>query len=238
MSNDDKMSAQVTVRNMKMTPMEDRPREKALAHGLETLSNAELLATLLGSGVPGVSVVELCEQILYDNDNKLYRLARHSVKDLMRYHGVGEVKALNMLAALELGRRMADEEFEQLPSITDSQKAFRYLRNKMASANYERLCIVILDHAKHVINFREISDGGKTATVADIKRIMRTAIEYDADSIILAHNHPSNNPKPSPQDDALTQKVAQAGKLVDIPLIDHIIVTQGECYSYMEHGKL
>ena len=138
MSNDDKISAQVTVRNMKMTPMEDRPREKALAHGLETLSNAELLATLLGSGVPGMSVVELCEQILYDNDNKLYRLARHSVKDLMRYHGVGEVKALNMLAALELGRRMADEEFEQLPSITDSQKAFRYLRNKMAYANYER----------------------------------------------------------------------------------------------------
>ena len=238
MNDEESKSSQFVARSIKMTPEEDRPREKALAHGLETLSSAELLATLLGSGVPGLSVVRLCEQILYDNDNTLYRLARLSVNDLKRCRGIGEVKALNMLAALELGRRMSYEEFEQLPTITDSKRASQYLRTKMAHANYERVCILILDHAKHVLAFKEISDGGKTSAVADIKRIMRTALENNADSIILAHNHPSNNPTPSALDDALTKKVAQAGRMLDIPLLDHIIVTQGECYSYLEHDRL
>ncbi len=217
---------------------EDRPREKALAKGIDALTNAELLAVLLGTGMPGLNVVDLCQYILSDNENKLYRLARRSVKDLMRYEGIGEVKALNILAALELGRRIETEEFEQSPEITTIGKACNYLRHKMSHMTSERFAIIILDHAKHAVDFRVISEGGKAATVVDIKKVMRTALEYDADSILIAHNHPSNNPRPSKQDDELTKKLVDAGKALDIPVIDHIIVTQGECYSYLEHGRM
>lgn len=219
-------------------PEQDRPREKALAQGVASLTNAELLATLIGSGQPGESVVDLCRRILHDNDDKLYKLARMRLPELKRYNGIGEVKAINILAALELGRRLENEEFMEQPQITSSEKAFKLLRRLLGHLDHERLMILVLDRAKHVIRECVVSDGGLSATVGDVKIIMRMAIENGADSIILAHNHPSNNALPSHQDDALTQKVKEAGSVLDVPLIDHIIVTQGRYYSYMENGRL
>ena len=219
-------------------PEQDRPREKALAQGVASLTNAELLATLIGSGQPGESVVDLCRRILHDNDDKLYKLARMRLPELKRYSGIGEVKAINILAALELGRRLENEEFMEQPQITSSEKAFKLLRRLLGHLDHERLMILVLDRAKHVIRECGVSDGGLSATVGDVKIIMRMAIENGADSIILAHNHPSNNASPSHQDDALTQKVKEAGSVLDVPLIDHIIVTQGRYYSYMENGRL
>ncbi|MGM9803144.1 MAG: DNA repair protein RadC [Muribaculaceae bacterium] len=226
------------LRSIKHMPEQDRPREKALLKGIGALTDAELLATLIGSGQRGESVVDLCQRILRDNGGKLYNLSRMSINDLMRYNGIGEVKAINITAALELGRRLDNEEFMQLPSITNSEMALKYLRRLLGHLHHERLLILILDRAKHVVKECVISDGGLAATVGDVKLIMRHAIENFADSIIMAHNHPSNNPRPSRQDDELTRKVSEAGKLMDIPLVDHIIVTQGECYSYMDNGRL
>lgn len=225
-------------RAIKNMPEQDRPREKALEKGVGMLTDAELLATLIGSGQPGESVVDLCRRILRDNDDKLYKLARMRVSDLRRYSGIGEVKAINIMAALELGRRLENEEFMEQPTINSSDKAIALLRRLMAHLDHERLMILVLDRAKHVVKECVVSDGGLTATVGDVKVIMRLAIENNADSIIMAHNHPSNNASPSRQDDALTHKVAEAGRLLDIMLVDHIIVTQGKCYSYMDNGRL
>ncbi|MCI6893740.1 MAG: DNA repair protein RadC [Bacteroidales bacterium] len=226
------------MRAIKNMPQQDRPREKALEKGVAMLTDAELLATLIGSGQPGESVVDLCRRILHDSDDKLYKLARLRISDLMRYNGIGEVKAINIMAALELGRRLENEEFVEQPTITNSDVAKKLLRRLMAHLDHERLMLLVLDRAKHVVKECVVSDGGLSATVGDVKMIMRLAIENCADSIILAHNHPSNNPSPSRQDDMLTQKVAEAGKLLDIMLVDHIIVTQGRCYSYLDNGRL
>ena len=225
-------------RSIRFMPEQDRPREKALAQGVASLTNAELLATLIGSGQPGESVVDLCRRILHDNDDKLYKLARMRLPELKRYNGIGEVKAINILAALELGRRLENEEFMEQPQITSSEKAFKLLRRLLGHLDHERLMILVLDRAKHVIRECVVSDGGLSATVGDVKIIMRMAIENGADSIILAHNHPSNNASTSHQDDELTQKVKEEGCVLDVPLIDHIIVTQGRYYSYMENGRL
>jgi len=225
-------------RAIKYMPEQDRPREKALKQGVAMLTDAELMATLIGSGQPGESVVDLCRRILHDNDDKLYKISRLKINDLMRYSGIGEVKAINIMAALELGRRLENEEFVEQPSVTSSEVAFKLLRRLLAHLDHERLMILVLDRAKHVVKECVVSDGGLTATVGDVKVIMRMAIENNADSIIMAHNHPSNNPSPSRQDDMLTRKVAEAGRLLDIVLVDHIIVTQGRCYSYMDNGRL
>ena len=208
-------------RSIKETvPEEDRPREKAKKHGFASLSTAELLAILLRVGTPGESVVDLCQRILRDNDDKLYLIARKGINNLVKnYHGIGEVKAIEILAALELARR--------------------YLRTRMEHLDHEEMMVVLLNHAKQVEECVRVSSGGTAMTVADIKMILRPAIERLSSGIILAHNHPSDNPSPSIQDDRLTERVHQACKVMDIQLVDHIIVCRGgRYYSYADHGKI
>lgn len=218
---------------------DDRPREKAKRSGFAALSIAELFAIIVGSGSPGESVVDLCQRILNDNGGKLYNIARRGYKELMRnYKGIGEVKALELEAALELARRYQIEKMEQRPQITSSDDAYRYLRMRMKDNTNEQLWVVFLNRSKHVLGLKCMSQGGTSATVGDVKMILKAAIEELADTIIIAHNHPSDNPTPSPQDDALTRKVAAGCQAVGIPLVDHIIVCQDRYYSYCDKNRL
>ena len=218
---------------------DDRPREKAKRSGFAALSIAELFAIIVGSGSPGESVVDLCQRILNDNGGKLYNIARRGYKELMRnYKGIGEVKALELEAALELARRYQIEKVEQRPQITSSDDAYRYLRMRMKDNTNEQLWVVFLNRSKHVLGLKCMSQGGTSATVGDVKMILKAAIEELADTIIIAHNHPSDNPTPSPQDDALTRKVAAGCQAVGIPLVDHIIVCQDRYYSYCDKDRL
>lgn len=218
---------------------DDRPREKAKRSGFAALSIAELFAIIVGSGSPGESVVDLCQRILNDNGGKLYNIARRGYKELMRnYKGIGEVKGLELEAALELARRYQIEKVEQRPQITSSDDAYRYLRMRMKDNTNEQLWVVFLNRSKHVLGLKCMSQGGTSATVGDVKMILKAAIEELADTIIIAHNHPSDNPTPSPQDDALTRKVAAGCQAVGIPLVDHIIVCQDRYYSYCDKNRL
>ena len=221
------------------TSLDDRPREKAMKYGFSDLSPAELFAIIIGSGSQGENVVDLCQRLLNDHDNKIYKIARLDYNDLARmYRGVGEVKALQILAAIEIARRFQGEEFDYEFQITDANAAYRYLRTFMLDKNHEEMWMLILDRAKHVKAKVKVSSGGTAATIGDEKIILRQAIVGLASSIILAHNHPSNNPRPSIQDDTLTQRVKKACDAVGIPLDDHIIVCRGDFYSYQAQGKL
>ena len=221
------------------TSLDDRPREKAMKYGFSDLSPAELFAIIIGSGSQGENVVDLCQRLLNDHDNKIYKIARLDYNDLARmYRGVGEVKALQILAAIEIARRFQGEEFDDEFQITDANAAYRYLRTFMLDKNHEEMWMLILDRAKHVKAKVMVSSGGTAATIGDEKIILRQAIVGLASSIILAHNHPSNNPRPSIQDDTLTQRVKKACDAVGIPLDDHIIVCRGDFYSYQAQGKL
>jgi len=217
---------------------DDRPREKAKRHGFEALSTAELLAILVRVGSQGESVIELCQRILKENDGKLYLIARKGINNLKSYRGIGEVKAIEILAALELARRYQQEEFEDRFKIMDSSDAYRYLRPRLEHLDHEELLVVLLNNARQVEECVRISSGGVSMTVGDVKMIMRPAIERLAAGILLAHNHPSDNPNPSSMDDKLTENVRQACHVMNIQLVDHIIVCRGKrYYSYLDNCR-
>ncbi len=219
---------------------DSRPREKALKVGCQNLSTAELLAILVGSGSRGENVMDLCNRILRDHDNKLYLIARRSVRDLTRsYRGIGAVKAIEILAALELARRYQLEKFEEQPQILSSLDAYNYMRQFLNHLPHEEMWVMMLNRSKHVLSCQRISQGGTAMTAVDVKVLLRPAIEMLADGIIMAHNHPSDTPHPSGQDDQLTDKVAQACRAMDIHLLDHLVVCRGgRYYSYADDGTL
>lgn len=223
-----------------MVAENDRPREKAKAMGFGALTTPELLAIIVGSGSVGESVTELCQRILRDNDDKLYRMARMSIRDLQKnYRGIGEVKAIEILAALELGRRYHLEKFEENNQILSSLDAYNYLKQRMEFLTHEEIHVLLLDRSKRIMHLERISSGGTAMAVGDIKMIMKPAIEHLADGIILAHNHPSDTPRPSSMDNQLTTHVKQACKVMDIEMVDHIIVCRGgRYYSYRDNDAL
>lgn len=215
------------------------PREKALAMGCDKLSTAELLAILVGSGSRGENVVDLCNRILTDHDGKLYLIARRGIRELVKqYRGIGQVKAIEIMAALELARRYQLENFDETTQVTSSQVAYDYLRQFMNHLRHEEMWVLLLDRSKHIIHRERISSGGTAMTAVDVKMLVKPAIEMLADGIIMAHNHPSDTPRPSTQDDHLTEKVAKACRTLDISLLDHIIVCRGRYYSYNDNGRL
>ena len=219
--------------------VEDRPREKAKEKGFESLTTAELLAIIIGSGTPGESVVELCQRILRDHNSKLYLVARNNIKDLMRYKGIGEVKAIEVLAALELSRRYQLEKFEDDAVVRESRDAYQYLRQRMEHLEHEEIWILLLNRGRRIMGSYRVSSGGTAMAVGDVKIILRTALEHLADGMILAHNHPSDTLQPSPQDDNLTSQVKAGCQAVGISLLDHIIVCRGgNYYSYADNARL
>lgn len=221
---------------------DDKPREKALNQGIEHLTNAELLAILLGSGMKGLSVIDLSRDILKGCDNKLSRLARVSVHELMsKYKGVGAAKAITLLAAIELGTRCVhsfhlDNDVE--PRVTSSNVANHYIRQKLERNNHEQFWVLYLDNSNKIIASECVSRGGVASTVVDIKIVLKSALDKLASGLILVHNHPSGNLKPSAPDDNLTNKIKEGARLIDIRVLDHIIIAPQGYYSYADEGRL
>ncbi len=218
---------------------EDRPREKALAKGLDALTTTELIAILLGSGTQGESVVDLAQRLLKESDNKLSELSKRSVRNLVKsFKGIGEAKAITLLSAIELGKRYAQENIEETPTLNTPDKVFATMRYHFADLQHEEFWAIYLNNAKRMISKIRISQGGVSATIVDPKIILRYAIENLATAIILVHNHPSGNLMPSREDDNQTERIAKAAKLFDIQLVDHLIVAAGDFYSYANEGRL
>ena len=216
----------------------DRPREKFAALGPEALTPAELLAILIGSGNTEESAVELMQRIFRDNDYSLNRVGKMSLEQLMLYKGVGEAKAITILAACELGRRRMMEDVERR-SLQSSQDLYEYFRTKLMDSPNERAMVLALDAKLHPVGTALVSDGGVTGTVVDVRRVLREALRFErATRIAFCHNHPSGNPKPSRQDDSLTEELSRAAAAVRLPLLDHIVLADNEYYSYSDHGKL
>jgi DNA repair protein RadC len=215
---------------------DDRPREKLVLKGKPSLSDAELIAILIGSGNREESAVELSKRILKSVSDNLIELSRLTVSDLEKFKGIGEAKAITIIAALELGRRRRGAEVMDRKKIHTSSDAFEIFQMKIGDLLYEQFAVILLNRANEVIQTVVVSDGGVNGTVADPRRIFKLAIENNAASIILGHNHPSGNLKPSESDLKLTKKIKEAGLLLDINVLDHVIVGIEKYYSFADEG--
>ena len=215
---------------------DDRPREKLLLKGRAALSDAELIAILIGSGSADETAVGLSKRILASFDNQLSQLAKLSVKDLTQFKGIGEAKAISIIAALELGRRRKDTESSKRVKITSSQTAFDVVYPNLGDLNHEEFWVIFLNRANEVIGKENISKGGVSGTVVDPKVVFKQAVQFPASAIILAHNHPSGNLKPSQADHQLTKKLKEAGKALDIPVLDHLIIGERDYFSFVDES--
>jgi len=216
----------------------DRPREKLLLKGKQSLSDAELIAILMGSGSKSESAVDLAKRILKTSSDNLIELSKLGVNDLMKFKGVGEAKAISIIAALELGKRRRGAEALEKKKITSSHDVFEYFSGILGDSNYEAFYILLLNRANKVIREIMISEGGFSGTVADPKKIFKIALENNASGVILCHNHPSGNIQPSDADIKLTKKLRSAGEMLDLPVIDHIIIGEENYYSFADENTL
>ncbi|NBH90449.1 RadC family protein [Parabacteroides distasonis] len=218
---------------------EDRPREKMLQKGASVLSDAELIAILIGSGNNEETAVQLSQRILHSVNNNLNKLAKLSIKQLTAdFKGIGEAKAVTICAALELGKRRGASEGLQSKQIRSSNDAYLSLQAELRDLPYEELWIILTNPANRILKKCKISQGGINSSAADIRLILKTALMETATGFILCHNHPSGNIRPSRQDDTLTEQVQKAAKIMDLILLDHIILAEGIYYSYADEGKL
>ena len=218
---------------------EDRPREKLLSKGITALSDSEIIAILIGSGSAKESAVELSKKILHDHQYNLNELGRRTVNELKtRYHGIGEAKAISILAALELANRRSHQEFEDRKKITSSSQVFDFFQPIMSNLSHEEFWILMLNRANKIINSHRISQGGISGTVIDVRIIMKIAIENQSTALILCHNHPSGNTEPSKEDIEITKRIIDSGKIMDIAVLDHIIVGEQSYYSFADEGLL
>ncbi|MEP1095759.1 MAG: DNA repair protein RadC [Cyclobacteriaceae bacterium] len=217
---------------------QDRPREKLLLKGKAALSEAELIAILLGSGNKKQTAVELAQHILNHCGNNLNTLARLSTKDLQKFKGIGEAKAISIVSALEIGRRRKNTDPDLKAKIHSSQDAFEFIKSDLMDLNHEEFWIILLKRSNEVILKQMISQGGVSGTVVDAKIIFKKALEEMASGLILIHNHPSGNLQPSNEDIALTKKIQNGGKSLDINLLDHLIVADNSFYSFADENRL
>lgn len=217
---------------------EDRPREKLLHKGKSALTDAELLAILIGSGNREKSAVDLAKDILLGASNNLNELARFSIADLIQFPGIGEAKAINIVSALELGRRRKSADFLQKPRIQSAEMAYEVMKPELLDLAHEEFWIIVLNRANYVMKKIKISEGGFSGTVADPKVIFKKALELNGSNMILVHNHPSGSTNPSEQDIKLTRKLFAAGEMLDLPVLDHLIFTDNNYYSFRDNGIL
>lgn len=224
--------------SIKEWAVEDRPREKMLVNGVRALSEAELIAILIGSGNADESAVELSRRILASVTNNLHELGRKTISDLQKFKGIGEAKAITIMAALELGRRRKDSEPTERPKINSSADAANIFKPLLSDIPHEEFWVLLLNRNNLVIDKMIISRGGITGTVIDVRIIMKMALECLACSIILCHNHPSGNLIPSEADKEITRKIKDAGKLFDISVLDHVIVGNNSYFSFADEGLI
>lgn len=232
------METQSNTLSIKHWAEADRPREKLLLKGKSALSDAELIGILLGSGTRTLSAVDLGKLILQGNEHDLHRLAQLSVNDLKKYKGIGEAKAITIVAALELGRRRKDAEPLRKPIIGSSADVYQILKPELLDLNHEEFWLLLLKRNNEVIKKVQLSKGGVAGTVVDTKMIFKEAVESLASAVILSHNHPSGNLKPSQTDIQLTRKLKSAGQLMEIPILDHIIFTNHGYFSFADESML
>lgn len=224
--------------NINQWAEEDRPREKMMLHGAGALSNAELLAILIGSGSTDESAVGLMRKVLADYRNSLSELGKSGVEELCRYKGIGPAKAITLLAASELGRRRKEEGTLERLQIRSSEDIYRLFYPLMCDLPVEECWVLLLNQAGKVIDRIRISQGGLASTAVDIRCVLREALIRRAVSMVLCHNHPSGNLRPSREDDRLTESLRQAAVTVNLRLLDHVIVTDGKYYSYADEGRI
>jgi DNA repair protein RadC len=216
----------------------DQPREKLLYKGKAALSDAELVAILIGSGNRNESAVDLCKRILASVDNNLSDLGKLSIKQLMEFKGIGEAKAISIAAALELGRRRRGEEALEKKKITSSKSVFELMQPLIGELQHEEFWIIYVNNSNKVIQKNQLSKGGITGTLVDVRLVLKNALEVGATGLILAHNHPSGTLKPSDADKQITNKLKVAAESLDIKVLDHLIITEKAYYSFADEGIL
>jgi DNA repair protein RadC len=237
----DKMSASLPMsspNSIKQWAEDDRPREKLQQKGPAALSNAELLAILINSGTRTHSALGLAKLVLEQADNRLSELGRLSIKELQKTKGIGEARAITIAAALELGRRRQSVDMLSKPSLSSKEDAAEIVVPLLNDLNHEAFCVLYLNQANRLLRHEIISQGGLTGTVADVRIILKQALLYNANQLIVAHNHPSGNLQPSSADKTLTTKLQEAAALMDIRLLDHLIVASGRYLSLQEEGLM
>ncbi|TDX87014.1 RadC family protein [Epilithonimonas xixisoli] len=224
--------------NLKSLAEDDRPREKFLLKGKSAVSDSELLAIIMGSGNREESAVELARRILNSVENNWHRLSQLSIKDLMKFKGVGEAKAISIATALEIGNRKSQQEVLERQQISSSKDVFEVLQPHLSDLSTEEFWAVFLNHQNKILYKTCLFRGGIASSVADVRVIFKLALEHFSTRIIVAHNHPAGSLKPSKEDINITQKIKDAGKLLDIDLLDHLILTQNNYYSFKDEGIL
>jgi DNA repair protein RadC len=224
--------------NIKSWAEADRPREKLSLKGRNSLSDAELIAILIGSGNKNETAVQLSKRILASINNDLNELGKLSIAELIKFKGVGEAKAISIIAAMEIGRRRKEATVDEKPKIQSSHHAFDVIKDVLSDLQHEEFWVVYLNRRNQVIDKSIISKGGIAGTVADTKIIFKKAIELLASSIILYHNHPSGNLKPSSADIQITKKLKETGNIMDVNVVDHLIIGEKDYFSFADNGIL
>lgn len=224
--------------SIKFLAEDDRPREKFLLKGKSSLSDSELLAIIMGSGNKDETAVELARRILASVDNNWNQLSLLSVKDLMKFKGVGEVKAISIAASLEIGRRRAGQEVPEKPVISNSKTAYEIFRNHLSDLRTEEFWAIFLNRSNKVIHFTQLTQGGINQSIVDIRVLFKAALDHFSTGIIIAHNHPSGSLQPSREDIEITKKIKTAGETMNIQLLDHLIITQNSYFSFSDDGLL
>jgi DNA repair protein RadC len=224
--------------SIKFLAEDDRPREKFLLKGKNSVSDSELLAIIMGSGNRDETAVELARKILASVDNNWHQLSLLTIKDLMKFKGVGEVKAISIATALEIGRRRAAQEIPEKPQISGSKDAYNLLKLHLADLRTEEFWALFLNQNNKVIHISQLTQGGINQSIVDIRILFKTALEHFATAIIISHNHPSGNLQPSAEDINITKQVKEAGNVMNIQLLDHLIITQNAYISFSDEGLL
>jgi DNA repair protein RadC len=224
--------------NIKAWAEEDRPREKLMLKGKSSLSDAELLAIMIGSGNKNETAVALCQRILKDYENNLAELSKATITDLMKYKGVGEAKAITIVATLELANRRNQSQVKDKIKINSSRDTYQFFSGYMADLPHEEFWVLFLNRANKVLAREQMSSGGITGTVVDTRLLMKRALELLSTSIVLIHNHPSGNLTPSDEDKKLTKKLKEAASSLDIHLLDHLIISNKGYYSFADEHML
>ncbi|WP_415327133.1 RadC family protein [Chryseobacterium sp. MMS23-Vi53] len=224
--------------SIKFLAEDDRPREKFLLKGRSSLSDSELLAIIMGSGNRDETAVELARRILASVNNNWHQLSLLSVKDLTKFKGVGEVKAISIATALEIGRRRASQEIPEKPVISNSNTVYQILRHHLSDLRTEEFWAIFLNQSNRVIYTAQMTQGGINQSIVDVRVLFKTALDHFSTGIVIAHNHPSGNLKPSSEDIGITKKIKEAGNTLNIQLLDHLIVTQNSYFSFSDEGLL
>lgn len=230
------------VLTIKQMAQEERPRERAMTHGIGSLTTSELLALILRTGQPGLPITDLCRQLMNDNDNSLVRLERRTRQELMLTKGIGAAKALQIEAMMEMLRRFLQEKMDRehqiISQVRASKSIYERMRYRIANLDHEEVWIILLNRRNEVIKEFRLTSGSSVASVFDIKMIIKRALLEGAEGVVMCHNHPSGTLRPSPQDDNITRKLLSACQTMDIRMVDHVILSINGFYSYSDDGKL